>query len=621
MYLTTLNMKKITVIVLLFFSMLSPLLGQNTSLYKIHSHNDYEQIVPFWQAVASKSASIEADVILTNGQLMVAHEKETIRPNRTLTSLYLNPMMKAKEMGLLENYSFQLLVDVKTEPYATLKQIVKEVSDPAYTKLWFGKSNPNGIRLVITGGRPKASEYKNYPEYIQFDYQEKDFSTQLPLDKIALFSYSFSNFSVWNGKGRIVEEEEKALKNIIDQVHKLGKPIRFWGSPDGKTAWKAFADLGVDFINTDQPYESTKYLSKLPYNIYKAERQYDVYQPTYQSDAKDMPIDGVILMIGDGNGLAQISAAMFANGNKLNMAQIKSLGLVKTQAADDFTTDSAAGGTAMATGQKANNRAIGIGPNEEKLQNFPELLKGYGFKTGIVTTDHISGATPAAFFAHQIERDDVDAIAADLQNSPLNLFVGGGRQDFVAKNYNRLDSLKAQGFDLAESLSEIATSKSTKLGYFASVRDIPSVSQGRGNFLQMATNNALRFLNDGKAPFFLMVEGAKIDVGGHNNSTRTIVEEGIDFDRAVGEVMKYVDEHPNTLLVVTADHETGGVALPQGNVAEGIVELDYISNDHTGMMVPLFAYGAHSNAFQGVYENTEVFQKILSLIKKYHNPH
>ncbi|MEP0712255.1 MAG: alkaline phosphatase, partial [Algoriphagus sp.] len=318
----------------------------------------------------------------------------------------------------------------------------------------------------------------------------------------------------------------------------------------------------------------------------------------------------VILMLGDGNGLAQISAALFANDNQLNLTQLNTIGLVKTQAADDFTTDSAAGATAYATGEKTNNRALGVDPSGNVLANLPDILDGYGFSSGIITTDQLTGATPASFYAHHSERDDSQDIAAFLSESNLDLFIGGGRSRFELE----LENLRNSGFTLTENLENL---HGDRVGYFASEGSLPKVLEGRGDYLLKSTSAALEFFEQKKSPFFLMVEAANIDSGGHSNNTSMIVSEMLDFDRVIGEVIRFADEHRGTLVLITADHETGGVSIPQGDISSHTVELAFHSDDHTGIMVPIFAYGAHADEFRGVFENTEVFQKIMNLIKLY----
>src|SRR5690606_26978013 len=182
-----------------------------------------------------------------------------------------------------------------------------------------------------------------------------------------------------------------------------------------------------------------------------------------------------------------------------------------TQAADDFTTDSAAGATAYATGKKANNRALGVDPAGKPVENLPDILHKYGFSSGIVTTDRLTGATPAAFYAHHPERDDAEQIAAYLRESKLDLFVGGGGYNFAAEHAN----LASAGFTLIEDMVE---SEAGRIGYFAAERSLPKILDGRGDYLLNSTAFALDFFEKKGKPFFLMVEAANIDSGGHGNS-------------------------------------------------------------------------------------------------------
>ncbi|WPR76140.1 alkaline phosphatase [Algoriphagus sp. NG3] len=585
------------------------LAAQESKTFQLHSHNDYLQTVPFWTAYSAGASSIEVDVILKDGKLMAAHEPETIDPKRTLESLYLDPISEGLKSGVISSIDFHLLVDLKTEAYTTLEVLLESMSN--YDEILYGKGNPAGLKLIISGNRPQPTDFQKYPGWMFFDYQSNELNSYLPWEKIGMVSLSFSRFSVWNGKGRMVESERSAVQEFIDLVHSFNKPVRFWGSPDSKSAWKAFYEMGEDYINTDHPIAAAEYLGKLGENIYHNPGKHEVYQPKFEVDGTDVPVKNVILMIGDGNGLAQISAGLFANGNELNLTQLKNIGLVKTQAADDFTTDSAAGATAFATGEKSNNRALGVNPEGKSLANLPDILADYGFSSGIITTDQLTGATPAAFYAHHPERDDSAEIAAFLPNSKLDLFIGGGEDSFTSE----VENLEVEGFALAESLEEL---QGDRVGYFAAKASLPKILDGRGDYLLKSTAASLNFFEQKKSPFFLMVEAANIDSGGHSNSTSMIVSEMLDFDQVIGEVVRFADEHPGTLVLITADHETGGVSLPQGDVASGAVELGFHSDDHTGIMVPVFAYGAHSGDFRGVYENTEVFHRIKRLILEYH---
>ncbi|MCC5936178.1 MAG: alkaline phosphatase [Lunatimonas sp.] len=582
---------------------------------KIHSHNDYIRNAPFWEAYANGLESIEADVILLDGKLYVAHEKESISTERTLQSLYLEPIRQAYTLQIQNRKPFQLLIDIKTEAYSTLEKISEQLEQ--YPELFGGNGTTPMVTAVISGNRPKPEDYRNYPDHILFDYQSITDTANLPLEKIALFSLSFRSFSDWNGKGRLIDEHEERLKKAIAVAHSFGKPFRFWATPDSKTAWKALKELGVDYINTDMPYQAREYLSTLEDRLYISPNVRAIYKPTFANDGIQAPVKNIILLIGDGFGLAQFAAALYANQNQLSLATMQHLGLIKTQSSDDFTTDSAAAGTAIATGQKVKNRSVGALPDGSPAQNLPEYLQQYRFQTGIVTTDNLTGATPGAFYAHRTERDLIQEIASDLSKSPLNLFIGGGKNDFIRYGNSELENLEQAGFQLVHSLNELADYTGERVGYFASNHSLPKVAQGRKGFLKNALSASLSHFSQKDAPFFLMVEGAYIDSGGHANHAETVVEEGIDFDEAVAEALRFADENGETLVIVTADHETGGITLPQGNIQRGQVELEFSTQDHTGIPVPVFAYGPHANSFQGVYENTAIFHKILEIVERY----
>ena len=592
---------KISVLALLFS--LQFIQAQDVQKYKIHSHNDYEQNIPFWSAYANGLNSIEADIFLKDNRLYVSHTEGDIKKERTLEKLYLDPLQQVMALQMGNQQPIQLLIDIKTESVATLKKLI------AVLETYPNVTNNKKFSIVISGNRPEAKTYTQYPNYIQFDYQSlAGIPEKEQWEKVALISKSFVEFSSWNGKGRLTAEDYKKVSEAINKAHSYGKPFRFWGCPDSKTAWKTFKDLGVDFINTDMPYESSRYLNSLDNRVFYNTIDSPVYTPTYLSDKKKSPIQNVILLIGDGNGLAQISSAVLANGGQLTLTQLKAIGFLKTQSSDDFTTDSAAGGTALATGQKTYNRAIGVDSFGKPIESIMELLTKKGFSTACITTDHITGATPASFYAHQKERDLTAAIANDLMNSKLSLFMGGGSRSFA-------DGFSKTDFSILNSIADVAKSNKDQVGLFFSENMVPSVLKGRGNLLAEATKNGLEFLNAKNKPFFLMVEGAQIDSYGHANNVPGIVSEGIDFDRAITEAIKFADKTGNTLVIVTADHETSGFTLPQGNLKEKMIEGDFTTYDHTGIMVPIFSYGPQSDIFSGVYENNEVFHKIKQVLQ------
>ena len=450
-------------------------------------------------------------------------------------------------------------------------------------------------------------DYKKYPSFIYFDYQSLAPISNEAWEKVALISLPYSDYSVWNGKGRMVSAELNKVEAVVNKAHNYNKPFRFWGTPDSKSAWKAFYNIGVDFINTDNPYDCERYLSSIQHRESLTTIFSEVYNPSFVSDEASSKVENVILLIGDGNGLTQISAAALANGGNLTLTKLKNIGLIRTQSADDFTTDSAAAGTALATGSKTNNRFIGVDSVGKPLDNITEVLYKHNYKTGVITTDAVTGATPSAFYAHRADRDSTAQIAADLWKSNLTLFVGGNKNHFNS-------IIKESPFTVIKDQTKIETSKADRIGYFIAENDVPSILDGRQNDLAELTKQSLGFLNKDNNPFFLMVEAAKIDSFGHTNNTGGIITEGIDFDRAITEAIKFADTHKNTLVIITADHETSGFGIPQGDIEKHQIEGDFLTHDHTGVMVPVFAYGPKSEVFSGVYENTEIYTKILEVL-------
>jgi alkaline phosphatase len=224
--------------------------GLNNGLaQKIHSHNDYVQARPFWEAYESGAKSIEADVYLVDGKLYVAHEKNEINPERTLEKLYLellNKVVKARKRQEL-----QILIDLKTSAEPTLQAVCQAIAK--YPKLANAHAKKKYIKFVISGNRPPISEYTKYPSYIYFDHQSLNDLNKGDKSKIALVSFSFGSYSKWKGDKSMTEEEKLKLKTIIDSVHAYGYTIRFWATPDTPLAWQTLFDLNVDFINTDHP--------------------------------------------------------------------------------------------------------------------------------------------------------------------------------------------------------------------------------------------------------------------------------------------------------------------------------------------------------------------------------
>lgn len=347
--------------------------------------------------------------------------------------------------------------------------------------------------------------------------------------------------------------------------------------------------------------------------------QYSKVQPppvsVEETPLKNHP-KNIILMIGDGMGLTQITAGMYINGNKLHLEQFPVVGLHKTYASNNLVTDSASGATAFASGVKTYNSAIGVDVDTQSVKTILEEAYSYGLATGLVATSTITHATPAAFIAHVKSRNMHEEIAEFFLKTEIDLFIGGGKKFFHSRekdDQNLIAQLEQKGYFISdfirENLSEIPIDFNRKFGYFTSDSDPPPYSQGR-DYLAPASKLATVYLNRrSEKGFFLMIEGSQIDWGGHANDSNYIISEVIDFDNAIGEVLAFARQDGETLVIVTADHETGGYSINHGSTMDSIVG-SFSTDYHTATLIPVFAFGPGAELFNGIYENTAIYEKM-----------
>ncbi|MCO6480604.1 MAG: alkaline phosphatase [Phaeodactylibacter sp.] len=328
----------------------------------------------------------------------------------------------------------------------------------------------------------------------------------------------------------------------------------------------------------------------------------------------------VILLIGDGLGVPQVSAALYSNNNKLNLEQFPVVGFHKPYSASDLITDSAAGATAFACGVKTYNGAIGMGKDTVPCFTIVEELESLGFATGLIASSTIVHATPAAFIAHQPIRVFYEAIAADMLKVDVDLLIGGGKRYFDRREEDSRDlyeEFRKKGYLVSdyyrEDFRQVNPTAKRPFVYFTADKHPLTHAAGR-EYLPDATNFALYFLERrSDKGFFLMVEGSQIDWGGHSNDGGLLVEETIDFDRAVGEALRFAKKNGETLVLVTGDHESGGLALNPGSEMNKL-QLAFTTNGHTAAMIPVFAYGPSAELFSGIYENTEIYYKMRRVL-------
>ena len=222
----------------------------------IHSHNDYCRRAPFWQAYAQGVYSIEADVFLHDGKLLVGHDVEDLSPDMTFESLYVEPIVTLfKRNGGRawkdSDEQLQLMVELKSATEPTLQAVTALLG--RYPEVFDPTVNPEAVRIAVTGRVPAPADFGKYPAYVRFDGNWEVDYTPAQLERIALVSADFKDYSQWNGKGSIIPVERVKLEKIIDRAHGWGKPVRFWGAPEGTTVYYTFYDMGIDYINTDHP--------------------------------------------------------------------------------------------------------------------------------------------------------------------------------------------------------------------------------------------------------------------------------------------------------------------------------------------------------------------------------
>lgn len=339
---------------------------------------------------------------------------------------------------------------------------------------------------------------------------------------------------------------------------------------------------------------------------------------------KEQP-KNVILMIGDGMGISQLSSAYYFPDEKdadrePSFSRFKYIGLAKTSSGREVVTQSPAAATAIATGYKTYNNAVGVDLDTMVRENIVEILSKKGYMTGVIATSHVTDATPAGFYAHQSDRYMQKEIAMDLLKSDIDFFAGGGSKYF--QDSTGIFPFEEHGIEINfKKLKKIKKPEpGSRYGFLLGVDYMPTMRNGRGDFLPKSTSIAVDFLSTGEAGYFLMVEGSQIDWAGHGNQVEFMKAEVNDFERTIDAVMDYAEKNGETLVIVTADHETGGFTLGAQGQNDGygdysVIEPTFASTNHSAALVPVFAFGPGAENFMGVYENTEIFHKLVLLLE------
>ena len=337
-----------------------------------------------------------------------------------------------------------------------------------------------------------------------------------------------------------------------------------------------------------------------------------------EEPSQDNEVRNVIIMIGDGMGLEQVSCAWVVNHGKLNIDNFTSIGLSRTYCTNELITDSGAGGTAISSGQKTGYSHVGTAADSTDIPSVLVKAKELGKKTGVAVTCHFADATPCDFCCHNEYRYNQDDLIADYVNCGVDYLSGGGLDWFTVKRKDNRDitrEMAAAGYTVALTEEELMAADLPVIGILAP--DNLPVAMERGDLYRRTVARGLDILSreSGDQGFVMMLEGSCIDDWLHGNDIEKAMEELLDFDRTIGDVLTWAAADGHTLVVVTADHNTGALTLQDGNLEEGRIGVAFGSESHNGIAVPVYAWGPGSDAFTGIRDNAEWGQLIASFVK------
>lgn len=359
------------------------------------------------------------------------------------------------------------------------------------------------------------------------------------------------------------------------------------------------------------------------------------YQPSSSTESypilQGKEVRNIIFCIGDGMGLGQVMLARMKAagvGSKLYMERMPVVGIFRTHSANALVTDSAAAGTALAAAVKTNNGMLGMTPDGKKYQTILEAAKAKGMATGLVATSSITGATPAAFASHVKSRYMHEKIAEHLVENKVNVLLGGGRKFFLPKSdihsgrkdeKDLINVAKRAGYTYVQTAEELKSAQGPyllglfQLGPLTTKSPEPTLAQLTAKAIEVL-NHTEKMLFSSKKGFFLMVEGSQIDWACHDNDANSTLRQTLLFDEAVKVAIEFALKDKRTLVVVTADHETGGLTIEGGNLRGDDLHVSWSTKGHSALPVPIYALGPRAGMFSGVYDNTEVPKKFAQLL-------
>lgn len=430
------------------------------------------------------------------------------------------------------------------------------------------------------------------------------------------------------------------MKKILYFLKKNALVILISFSLGGFAGYKVLESLGIAFLLSSIPIpegsiaDKDAFIETLPEG-----------KPLSQKaiiPIKNKP-KNIILLISDGMSLTQVSTYRLLKGGpneRIAVDKFPVSGIVLTHSENAIVTDSASSATAFSTGRKTNNGALGLDEDNKILENFTEIIDRYGYVSSLISTSEITHATPAAYASHVDLRWKTDEISLQMMESNVMTILGGGRHFFLPED---LGGRRSDGLNLLEQMesSRMVMTEKKELdsfdhsnlgkvvGLFAdeALRDKekpenhvfePSSSE----MLNFAINRSEKFNENGCKGFFIMLEGSQVDWAGHANDLNYLKREMQDFDEAVELALDYATQNPDTLVIATADHETGGLLIESSSPTDYTApEVKFSFNtgigygSHTGVPVPVYAYGPGSENFTGTLDNTDIFYAMLEAVK------
>ena len=403
--------------------------------------------------------------------------------------------------------------------------------------------------------------------------------------------------------------------------------------------FKLTETFAVKYIMENLPIDTATLDEK---DVYVTEIEDGIFANPKELTYIDEKAKNIILLIADGMSLSQITAYRMMKGSlneRISMDNFPYSGIVLTHSYNAAVTDSASSATAYSTGFKTNNGVLGLDKDLNVLENLTETIDKFGFVSSLISTSEVTHATPAAFASHVDLRWKTDIISSQMIDSKVATILGGGRYFFIPEEeggkredgINLLNEINQSHILLTQKndLSNISGSLNKQvLGLFADEhlrdedkKDNHKLEPSLAEMLEYSVTRSNLLIDQGCAGFFVMAEGSQVDWAGHSNDFDYLIREMEDFDEAVDLALEIAKERKDTLVVVTSDHEVGGLLIePSNPIDNSLDEVKFSFNTavgggtHTGVPVPVYAYGPGSENFTGTLDNTDIYYAMLAAL-------